>query len=252
MLNSTHCASAAVAFEAAGGLVWHLPPLALAAGVVVAYGAGGQPDIDQQGSDAARSFGPVTAVVSWLVHRLGRGHRGDTHTAIGDLVCAGLGAVAVAFRTHPAGQIALGLYLALLLGTGAKAAHLFRHNLARETAALVVAGLMAWTGFGSAEIAPAILVGTVAHCAGDGLTLSGVAWLRPFSEHKLHMLPPWLRITTGHFTEKVIIRGGLLAAFAWTTWIMARGVHIPHVTPATIGDLIHHGLTVANHRVKGR
>ena len=70
----------------------------------------------------------------------------------------------------------------------------------------------------SGGIALAILVGTIAHAAGDGLTKHGVPWLEPFSSHVFHLLPKCLRISTGHATERFLIAPAFLLALAFLAY----------------------------------
>ena len=62
----------------------------LAAGGLVAAGAGMLPDIDHPGATAARTFGPFGRAVAKAVSKVARGHRGRTHR-ISFAITAGLG-----------------------------------------------------------------------------------------------------------------------------------------------------------------
>jgi membrane-bound metal-dependent hydrolase YbcI (DUF457 family) len=60
-------------------------PGAVALSVAIAAVCGLAPDLDKQGSTAARSFGPVTRVLSWGIER-SFGHRGGFHSLLGVLL----------------------------------------------------------------------------------------------------------------------------------------------------------------------
>lgn len=207
MRNKTHCATGAAVMEAAGVFGQHLAPPLLAFRVVTAGGAAGLPDLDTQHSYSAAALGWITEGLSWIVAKISGGHREGTHTAIGDLVAAGLAAVAVAYRSDWEGMACLAFYLAVMYGTALEAAGLFRRrkHIVRELVACAAAAAVTVTGYDTGGIAWAVLLGTIVHCAGDSLTEHGVAWLEPVSRHRFHLLPKFLQIKTAHFAERVII-----------------------------------------------
>lgn len=226
--NRTHCVSAIVAQEALGVLVLHLASPVLAFRMVIAGGAGTLPDLDTAGSLPSRVFGWVTGLLAVVVHRISGGHREGTHTAIGDLVAAGLAALAVAYRHDLAGKIALGFYLAVLIGVVLEVTRIVRHQITREITAIAIAAAVAVTGYDAGSIAWAVLLGTVVHCAGDALTKHGVAWFEPFTSHRFHLLPERLQITTGQHAERFVIFPALIIAGVIVAAHDITGIY-PHI-----------------------
>lgn len=68
-----------------------LDPGQIATGTLLAAGAALLPDIDHPDSTVARTIGPLTQGLAWVVARLSGGHRHKTHSL---LFCAAMGAVA--------------------------------------------------------------------------------------------------------------------------------------------------------------
>jgi membrane-bound metal-dependent hydrolase YbcI (DUF457 family) len=231
MLGRSHALSAGVAYAALGTYVWHPTLPYLATGTAVAIGAGVVSDSDTRGSCVARSFGWVTEALAWVVGKISGGHREYTHTGVGDVICALLATGAIAlegthFHVHlgpvsrelSAGRVILAVYLALLFGAGMKALRVIRRDHRRELVAVAAAVAMAWSGWDSGGIAWAILVGVVAHAAGDGITEHGIPYGKPFTDRVVHLLPKPLRISTGHVTERAIIAPGFLLAGAFLAY----------------------------------
>jgi membrane-bound metal-dependent hydrolase YbcI (DUF457 family) len=250
MQNREHALSAFVGYVALGTLAWHLGPAALASGAATATGAGTVPDMDTQGSDPARCLGAATEGAAWAIHRLSGGHREGTHTAIGDGVAGGLAAVAIALNgwrvplrpvfarwsshipqallahvpvTFSGGKVILWAYLVFLLAAAMQAVGHPRHHHAFW--ALAGATVVMVAGLGTYRIAWAVLAGAVIHCIGDSITKDGVAWLCPLSNHKLHLLPRHMRITTGHVVERRVIRPALYLAAGFLAGLYV--VHLP-------------------------
>lgn len=223
--GKTHAMSAGVAYAALGTYVWHPTLPYLATGTAVAIGSGVLSDSDTRGSCVARSFGWVTEALAWVVHRISGGHREYTHTGVGDVVCALLATGAIGLEGRhihvgygaygqelSVGRAILAVYLALLFGAGLKALRWIRKDRRREALAVVAGVAMAWTGWDSGGIAWAILVGTVAHAAGDGITEHGIPYGKPVTDHVVHLLPKPLRISTGHVAERAFIAPAFIAA----------------------------------------
>ena len=82
MLGRDHALSGAVVFAALAPSL-HVTAAHLAAGVVLAAGAGVLPDIDHPDSTISRSFGFLTEWFAWVVDRLSGGHRHGTHSILG-------------------------------------------------------------------------------------------------------------------------------------------------------------------------
>lgn len=237
-LGRTHALMAAAAYATIGQYVAHQPPAILATGTALAASAGVLSDWDTQGSCVALSFGWITEAMAWCIHRLSGGHREWTHTGVGDVFCALLAVVAIAlepvhflarFHAHgytvsrhlSVGELILGAYLAILFGAGMKALRIIRKDLWREAAAIGLAMVMVVTGWDTGGIAWAILLGTVVHAIGDGLTEHGEAYFRPLTKHVFHLLPKRLRISTGHFVERRLLAPAMVLALGFLAWHMA-------------------------------
>src|SRR5580704_4591452 len=82
MLGRDHALSGAVVFAALAPSL-HVTVSHLAAGVVLAAGAGVLPDIDHPDSTISRSFGFLTEWFAWVVDRISGGHRHGTHSFVG-------------------------------------------------------------------------------------------------------------------------------------------------------------------------
>ena len=232
---------AGAAYAAIGSYVWHQPAAVLATGTAVAMGAGVLPDLDSVGSCVARSFGWITEGLAYAVRAVSGGHREGTHTGCGDVLCALLATLAIALEGHhfwvhvwhvrrelSVGRVILAAYLAILFSAAMMALRHPRKAHRRELLALAAAVAMAWTGWDSGGIAWAIFIGTAVHCAGDGLTKHGVPWLKPLSNHVLHLLPERFRISTGHFTERWLIAPAMMLALGLLAW-HAAAVSLPSV-----------------------
>lgn len=231
MRGVTHAISGGTVYAALGIYVWHQPLPILATGTALAIGAATLPDMDQRGSCAARSFGWITECGASVVHRIAGGHREGTHEAVGNVICAALALLAIALEGwhlslhwhgwawHPSvGRLILGAYLALLFGAGMKALRHPRRDFRREVLAIAAAGAMVYFSWDTGGIAWAILLGTVVHCAGDGLTKDGCPWLEPITSHRFHLLPKRARITTGKAVERVVICPALVLVLAFLAW----------------------------------
>src|SRR5258708_27446802 len=81
MLGRDHALSGAVVFAAFAPSL-HVTEAHLAAGVVLAAGAGVLPDIDHPDSTISRSFGFLTEWFAWLADRISGGHRHGTHSLV--------------------------------------------------------------------------------------------------------------------------------------------------------------------------
>jgi hypothetical protein len=249
MRGITHGVSAGVAYLAAGTFIWHQPVPILATGTAVCIGAGVLDDLDQRGSCVARSFGAVTEGLASVVHRISGGHREGTHMAVGNLICAGIAALAIALEGwHPlhldvhgyiwrpsVGRWLLGAYLALLFAAGMKALRHPRRDLRREVIAVAAASAMVFFNWDTGGIAWAILLGTAVHCAGDSLTEHGDPWLAPFIKHRFHLVPKPLQFTTGTWPETKLIMPALVLA----SCLLAVHAVAPAIELSAYTHLIH-------------
>lgn len=233
MLGRDHALSGALAFTAAAPLL-HVTGLHLAAGAVLAAGAGVLPDIDEPGSTIARTFGFLTGAFAWIVHGISGGHRKGTHSVLGiALLTAGAWAagswqagVPVA-GGHPRLSwhlVPAGLILALLFASAFRALHIGGHH--GDAAGCALAALVIWKGWDltlvtSRQIpllAVCVAVGMLAHVAGDMCTHDGCPLAYPFSRHEFGLLPEPIRITTNKLAEHWVVTPLLIAGLAYVTW----------------------------------
>jgi membrane-bound metal-dependent hydrolase YbcI (DUF457 family) len=194
------------------------------------------PDLDEPGSTIARTFGFLTGVFAWIVHKLSGGHRKGTHSLLGvALLTAGCwaagswqrGAWAAGGRlAHPWHLVPAGLILALLFASGLRALRIGGHYA--DAAGIALAALVIWKGWDLVLVAvtsrkvPVLAVGTalgmLAHLAGDMCTHDGCPLLYPVSRHEFGLLPERIRITTNKLAEHWVVTPLLLAGLAYFTW----------------------------------
>lgn len=237
MLGRDHALTGAVLF-AAMAPVLHVPIADLPAGVVLGAGAGVLPDIDHPDSTIAESFGFVTEGFARFTNAISGGHRHGTHSLIGVAAFTAAAWAAGAFQTHHAAGLRLGsgsltlamipaiLLLTLLYSSALRALKIGGHHgdLIGFASAVVTCYL-------GADITPvtvwhwqvpflavAVALGCVAHIAGDELTHSGCPVLWPVSQHKFHLLPKPMQITTAKLTENQIIFPLLVIALVAALW----------------------------------
>lgn len=219
MLGRDHAASGSLAFLAAAPLL-HIHGLGLAAGAVFTAGAALVPDIDEGHSTIARQGGYVTRGLAFGLHAAGVKHRTLTHSAVGTAVFAAGAWVAVYFDHTIAGRVILGLMIWLLL---AAAMHALRIGPLRigghhgDTIAAGAAAAAVWFGAGLRWVPLCVLLGSVAHIAGDMLTHHGCPIGFPFSREDCWLLPEDMRFTTGGGVEWVVT-GLLVAGIALLAW----------------------------------
>lgn len=187
-MGGTHALSGVAAALAATPLIeaayrpLTLPELALAA--VLGAGAAMVPDLDHPHATFARTYGPLTRVLSWVVSRVSGGHRNGTHSLLGVLVFT---AGAWAATLSP---VAAGVVVWLLAGVAARAFGVSApvHPVLTETvnAIMVAAATVALVAF-----APHLLwvlpwcvaAGTLAHIIGDCVTGTGCPLAWPLSQY---------------------------------------------------------------------
>jgi membrane-bound metal-dependent hydrolase YbcI (DUF457 family) len=187
-------------------------------------------DLDQHGSCASRSLGPLSEGLSWVIHKICLGHRGMSHTWLG-IVGFTVVAEAGGFLRHDwAGKAILGL-LVMIAATGAlEALHILRSGPADVAGAGIAAAVAFW-GWDLSLIMIAAPLGVAIHICGDELTEHGCQFLRPFSQHAFHLLPKCMQISTGHAAEHFVITPivlvliGALAAQAADPALMTAGWH---------------------------
>lgn len=239
MLGRDHALSGAAAFTAAAPLLHVTGIIPLAAGAVLTAGAALLPDLDQTGSSAARSLGFATRAFAWLIRRLAGGHRHGTHSLLGLAAFTAVVTVIARWsRVHALaggassftpggywfrdwlvpvlGWQTLPVYLVtvLLVASALRALRIGGHR--GDLIAFGIAAALTW--FQPVTVLwtlPAVTaLGCAIHMAGDALTDEGIPVLWPFSHREFHLLPSWLRFTTGQFAEHWIVSPLLIAGLA--------------------------------------
>lgn len=242
MLGRDHALSGAAAFTAAAPL-FHVTGIPVAVGAVLTAGAALLPDFDCPGSTVAREFGFFTRAFAWMVARLSGGHRHGTHTLLGAAAFTVAVTVTAWWSLHhslacspgpftsanslwfpglrawcypvPAWQeLPAALPAVLLIAAALRALRIGGHH--GDLLAIIGAAVITWTQpvalMWGLPVATAI--GCAVHLAGDALTRDGIPLLWPLSRRDFHLLPPFLRFTTGKFAEHWIVSLLLLIALA--------------------------------------
>ena len=223
MLGHSHSLSGLAAGTGAGiALHMSIPQTAALAGFTA--GMALLPDLDQHGSCASRSLGPLSEALSRVMRKICLGHRGLSHTWMGIAGFGGIALLGAHLRHDWAGKAILGL-LVMIAATGAlEALHVLRSGPADVVGAAVAAAVAFW-GWDLRLMTIAVPLGVLAHQLGDGLTEGGEAWLRPLSRHKFHLLPKWLQFTTGTRPELLIVDPLLLLSLGLlASWAVAPGL----------------------------
>ncbi|GIH95278.1 metal-dependent hydrolase [Planobispora siamensis] len=118
MMGRNHMYSG-LAVGVAAGVVLDLPAAPLAVGAIVCAGAAVLPDIDHPDATMAKTFGPVTGLLAWIVNRLSGGHRNGTHSGIGIAILSAATFAVFALHTRNPLMLLAGLSItATLAGSG--------------------------------------------------------------------------------------------------------------------------------------
>jgi membrane-bound metal-dependent hydrolase YbcI (DUF457 family) len=197
-------AAAFLAFGPKGGLV------ATAVGASVAAGAALLPDLDHPQATAAHLLGPVSKVVARGVAAVSGGHRGGTHSAIGVAAAWG-GAYALAtWAPWQCQAIAVALLVALAV---------------RALEVPVVGGHVGAlaVGVGVGIFAPTlsptvVVIGYLAHLAGDVLTDHGIRPLWPLKDSMTFGIAG----ATGGWREQAIAAGLAVAIGVMAVGLQGR------------------------------
>ena len=198
---------------------------------MLAAGAGVLPDTDEPHSTIARSFGFLTRSAARVTEHLSGGHRHGTHSLLGTGLFTAGAFAAAHYAGTLTGQVALGVFLSLLLASALRAIRSGGHF----ADAIAVAGAVAavhWR-YGLTLIPLAVVTGTVAHIAGDCLTHGGCPLFWPLSMREFHLLPRPLRFTTGKIAEHWVVSPLLLAGLAYLAWRDAATSAIHHAPVIT-------------------
>ena len=215
MLGRDHALSGSLAFAALAPVL-RPSPVGLAAGVALTGGAALLPDFDEPGSTIARTAGFLTVSFAWLVRTVSRGHRKGSHCLFGITAFAAAGWAAVRFDGGRAGQVALWLFLSLLLAAAVRAVRLHRHH--GDALGVTAAAAMVWWHAGLTLAPLCIGLGAFVHVIGDMATDSGVPLLFPLVKHDFHVLPLPLCFKTGKWVEHRLVSPLLLAGLGWLLW----------------------------------
>lgn len=172
-------------------------PAALAAGGVIAAGAGLLPDADHPSASIARSLGPLTQGIARIVSALSGGHRKWTHTIWFVLLVFAASFAAGKFLGETIVLVITFFMAALALD----ALHLKpRKHPVLWTVILsgAVTGIVAWMSPAGdySWIAWPLALGTLAHLLGDLITPGGLPLLPWKGRFSLPILP-----STGGFME---------------------------------------------------
>jgi membrane-bound metal-dependent hydrolase YbcI (DUF457 family) len=229
-----------------------MSPQTWTVGAVLATGAALLPDLDHPESTIARTFGPLTHLisrgtheVSHLVYRGTRtrrdanrhgGHRGVTHTLV-FAALAGLATLALVRASH---QWALAVLLFTFCGLALRG--LLHEWTPRGHVVGVTLVSAALTGLcwhwlsgapGQAELAGiAVITGCLAHCLGDAITEQGcpILWPVPLGGKTWFPIAPpkVMRMQTGGKVELSVV-GPLFTVLA--VWLSAAALQVLGALP---------------------
>lgn len=192
----------AMSVGAASGL--HLDPASIGISACACLASGLLPDLDHPNSSVTSNLGTPGRALSWCLRKVGRGHRGATHSIGGALMAGGL---TWAAHLHPLG---LAVLMAVLVAT------------ALDLAPWTPEGSEWWFAAGAAVLAPALtagapwwlLPGAVAwgwhsHLVADMLTKQPIPYLWPLRSLRDGMAVRMFR--TGGAGERRAV---------WALWIL--------------------------------
>lgn len=163
------------------GLLGDMSPSSVLVGTVVTAGAALLPDIDHHSATLARSLPPFTNVIARMVGKTAGGHRHGTHSILGALVFWGiaylLGLWTVESSTFGTVSIGAGI-MSVLLVAFCLITFKIVSTKAKIAPWIVSIGLSILIALYAPEtnnwLPIAVLIGVVAHIAGDMLTVGGV------------------------------------------------------------------------------
>lgn len=204
MMGPQHALTGAVAWSIVVAVDHPATPV-LVAGYAVTAGAALWPDVDHPDSTVTRSLGPLTWLMSKLVHAVSGGHRRGTHSLAGCAIMGGVTAGAVQARPAVWATVVLAVILSVMLAALVHVIPLrsFRRGWTDELVAVAIAvGIAMWPGLDLEALAPAVLIGTLTHALGDAITRQGIPFMWPISRKNYRLA--YLR--AGGPTEKWLIR----------------------------------------------
>ncbi|MFC9920134.1 metal-dependent hydrolase [Agromyces binzhouensis] len=189
MMGITHATSGAAAWLAITGTMpivtagaYPLDPVGVLAGTAVCAGAALLPDADHHSATIAHSVPVLGRLATGVVEAASGGHRQGAHSPVGVLVtfAAAWALTLVALPVDPLGSLAIGAGAgtAALTAFGLKARGLIRSwPAAWAIGAMLGAFIVVFAPEQVAWFPLAVLVGFVAHLAGDLLTTGGLPGL---------------------------------------------------------------------------
>jgi len=235
MLGHSHSLSGAVT-GAATGILLHMSDPRIAALAVFTAGAALLPDLDAVHSCCARSLGFLSGAVSHVIRFVSGGHRHTTHSVLGIAVFTAAAVAACFFRHDPGGMAGLAFLVCLIVSAALEALHLTRSHAADAIGA-AAAGAVVGLGWGLELIPLAVLVGCATHIAGDMLTDSGCMLGYPAFDHRFHLLPGPLQLTTGEWPENRVVVPILTVALAGLAFWTAFPVEAHHAVIVTLARI---------------
>lgn len=220
------------------------------AGAALTSGAALLPDLDHPPSTVARSFGPVTKVISRGVdaasvgiynvtrlkgdpHRNG-GHRTFTHTAVFAALAGTVSASLVLL--HNSWVTAALLFF--FTGLGVRGLLHEWDHAADTFVVIVLSAIVTWqcwnwahTGGGKAAwVGVTVIVGCLAHCVGDAVTEEGcpVLWPVPIGRHLWYPLglPKPMRYRTGGKVELMFVGPLCTVLSIWLGALVLQQMHL--------------------------
>ncbi|MFS0702056.1 metal-dependent hydrolase [Cellulomonas sp. 179-A 4D5 NHS] len=193
MMGANHAATGAAAWFAVAGsgplmLGWYpVHSSGLLIGAAVCAGAAMLPDADHHAGTISHSLPPLSRLVTRGVAHVSGGHRHGTHSLLGILVFAALGALLGAVRVpSPVGTLAVGagVISLLLVAYAAKALRMTSDATWLRSWLLATGVAAAITVFAPEDptwLAVCVGLGAAVHVLGDALTTGGVPLLWPWT-----------------------------------------------------------------------
>lgn len=220
------------------------------AGAALTSGSALLPDLDHPPSTVARSFGPLTRVISRGVdltsvgiynmtrlkgdpHRNG-GHRTFTHTAV-FAALAGTVTASLVLLHNPWITAAL---LFFITGLGVRGLLHEWDHAADTFVVIVLSSIVTWqcwrwehTGGGKAAwVGLTVLVGCLAHCVGDAITEDGcpILWPVPLGRHLWYPIgpPKPMRYRTGGKVELLFVGPLCTVLSVWLGALVLQQLHL--------------------------
>ncbi|MFD9130283.1 metal-dependent hydrolase [Kitasatospora sp. NPDC059571] len=240
MMGPAHALSGAAAWLAAGaaayGLDHPMPWPVLLAGALISAGAALAPDLDHKAATVSRAFGPLSRGLCEVIDKIGAaaysatrgkgdprrngGHRTLTHTWLWAAMSGGIASVFSAYGGRWGVLVVLFIHMVLavegLLWRQARMSSDILVWLLGATSAWTLASVLDKPGNGSdwlfsqpgeqyLWIGLPVALGSLVHCLGDALTVSGcpVLWPIPIGRKRWYPIgpPKGMRFRAGSWVE---------------------------------------------------